>query len=89
MRSVTVDICATRVIIKDITEYYKHLSLFWTDHHSFDVKQATSIDIHRSNEGICSKFKKISTELIEINEDLLEFNQHLTEYYKQLAEVWE
>ena len=73
---------------KDITDYYKHLSLFWTDiiHLMSSKPQAlTSIGPMRA---FASNSKKISTELIEINEDLMEFNQHLTEYYKQLADTW-
>ena len=73
---------------KESAEYYKHLSLFWTDliHLMSSKPQAlTSIGPMRS---FAANSKKISTELIEINEDLLEFNQHLTEYYKQLSDVW-
>ena len=73
---------------KDITDYYKHLSLFWTDiiHLMSSKPQAlTSIGPMRA---FVANSKKISTELIEINEDLIEFNQHLTEYYKQLADAW-
>ena len=73
---------------KDITDYYKHLSLFWTDiiHLMSSKPQAlTSIGPMRA---FAANSKKVSTELIEINEDLIEFNQHLTEYYKQLADAW-
>jgi hypothetical protein len=73
---------------KDITDYYKHLSLFWTDiiHLMSSKPQAlASIGPMRS---FAANSKKISTELIEINEDLMEFNKHLTEYYKQLADTW-
>ena len=73
---------------KDITDYYKHLSLFWTDimHLMASKPQAlTSIGPMRA---FTSNSKKISTELIEINEVLGEFNQHYTEYYKQLADTW-
>ena len=73
---------------KESAEYYKHLSLFWTDliHLMSSKPQAlTSIGPMRA---FAANSKKISTELIEINEDLLEFNQHLTEYYKQLSDVW-
>ena len=73
---------------KDITDYYKHLSLFWTDiiHLMSSKPQAlTSIGPMRA---FATNSKKVSTELIEINEDLIEFNQHLTEYYKQLADTW-
>ena len=73
---------------KEISEYYKHLSLFWTDiiHLMSSKPQAlTSIGPMRA---FAANSKKISTELIEINEDLMEFNQHLTEYYKQLSNTW-
>ena len=73
---------------KESLEYYKHLSLFWTDliHLMSSKPQAlTSIGPMRA---FAANSKKISTELIEINEDLMEFNQHLTEYYKQLSDVW-
>lgn len=73
---------------KDVTDYYKHLSLFWTDimHLMSSKPQAlTSVGPMRA---FAANSKKISTELIEINEDLMEFNQHLTEYYKQLADTW-
>ena len=73
---------------KESLDYYKHLSLFWTDliHLMSSKPQAlTSIGPMRA---FAANSKKISTELIEINEDLLAFNQHLAEYYKQLSDVW-
>lgn len=73
---------------KDITDYYKHLSLFWTDiiHLMGSKPQAlTSIGPMRA---FASNSKKISTELIQINESLMEFNKMVTEYYKQLSETW-
>ena len=73
---------------KETTDYYKHLSLFWTDimHLMASKPQAlTSIGPMRS---FTSNSKKISTELIEINELLREFNQYYSAYYKQLAETW-
>ena len=73
---------------KEITDYYKHLSLFWTDimHLMSSKPQAlTSVGPMRS---FATNSKKISTELIEINEVLMGFNQHYTEYYKQLADTW-
>jgi len=73
---------------KELTEYYKHLSLFWTDliHLMTSKPQAlTSIGPMRA---FATNSKKITTELIEINEKLLDFNKFLTEYYKQLAETW-
>ena len=73
---------------KDITDYYKHLSLFWTDiiHLMTSKPQAlTSIGPMRA---FATNSKKISTELIQINENLMEFNKFVTQYYKQLSETW-
>ena len=73
---------------KDVTDYYKHLSLFWTDiiHLILSKPQAlTSIGPMRA---FATNSKKITTELIDINEVLLEFNQYITEYYKQLSDTW-
>ena len=72
----------------ETTEYYKHLSLFWTDliHLMSSKPQAlTSIGPMRA---FAANSKKISTELIEINEKLFEFNQYMTNYYKQLTSTW-
>ena len=73
---------------KELTNYYKHLSLFWTDimHLMASKPQAlTSIGPMRA---FATSSKKITTELIEINEKLSEFNQFYTEYFKQLADTW-
>jgi len=73
---------------KNMTDYYKHLSLFWTDiiHLMLSKPQAlTSIGPMRS---FAANSKKITTELIDINEVLVGFNQYLTEYYKQLSDTW-
>ena len=72
----------------EMIEYYKHLSLFWTDiiHLMSSKPQAlTSIGPMRA---FAANSKKIAVELIEINENLLGFNQYITEYYKQLSETW-
>lgn len=72
----------------ETTDYYKHLSLFWTDiiHLMSSKPQAlTSIGPMRA---FAANSKKISVELIEINEKLFEFNKYMTEYYKQLSSVW-
>ena len=69
-------------------DYYKHLSLFWTDliHLMSSKPQAlTSIGPMRA---FAANSKKISVELIEINEKLFEFNKCMTEYYKQLSATW-
>ncbi len=73
---------------KNMTDYYKHLSLFWTDiiHLMSSKPQAlTSIGPMRS---FAANSKKITTELIDINVVLVKFNQYLTEYYKQLSDTW-
>ena len=73
---------------KEMTEYYKHLSLFWTDiiHLMSSKPQAlTSIGPMRA---FAANSKKIAVELIEINENLVGFNQYITEYYKQLSNTW-
>jgi len=73
---------------KNVAEYYKHLSLFWTDliHLMSSKPQAlTSVGPMRN---FAENAKKITTELIDSNEDLIEFNKSLTEYYKQLTDTW-
>ena len=73
---------------KKMTDYYKHLSLFWTDimHLMSSKPQAlTSVGPMRA---FATNSKKIAVELIEINESLLGFNQYMTEYYKQLSDTW-
>ena len=73
---------------KNMTDYYKHLSLFWTDiiHLMSSKPQAlTSIGPMRS---FAANSKKITTELIDINVVLVEFNKNITEYYKQLSDTW-
>ena len=71
-----------------MAEYYKHLSLFWTDiiHLMSNKPQAlASIGPMRA---FAANSKKIATEMIEISQLLLEFNRYLTEYYKQLSDTW-
>lgn len=73
---------------KDVMDYYKHLSLFWTDiiHLMASKPQAlTSIGPMRA---FAANSKKISTEMLEINESLVEFNKYLATYYEQLSETW-
>ena len=75
-------------IQKDPVEFYKHLSLFWTDliHLMSSKPQAlTSVGPMRN---FSTNAKKIATELIDSNEDLVEFNKRLTGYYQQLADTW-
>ena len=73
---------------QNVAEYYKHLSLFWTDliHLMSTKPQAmTSVGPMRN---FAENSKKIATQLIDANEDLMEFNKHLTEYYNQLTDTW-
>jgi len=73
---------------QNVAEYYKHLSLFWTDliHLMSTKPQAlTSVGPMRN---FAENSKKIAAQLIEANNDLMEFNKHLTEYYKQLTDTW-
>ena len=73
---------------KDPKEYYKHLSLFWTDliHLMSSKPQAlTSVGPMRN---FATNSKKIATELLDSNDDLADFNKRLSEYYKQLNDTW-
>ncbi len=78
----------TKTNDNDMSTYYKHLSLFWTDiiHLMTSKPQAlTSVGPMRT---FATNSKKISSELIEINGLLTEFNTYVAEYYKQLSETW-
>ncbi len=72
----------------DPKEYYKHLSLFWTDliHLMSSKPQAlTSVGPMRN---FAENAKAVATELLEANGDLAEFNKALAEYYRQLSVAW-
>ncbi|NND86163.1 MAG: hypothetical protein HKM23_02295 [Nitrosopumilus sp.] len=73
---------------RNITDYYKHLSLFWTDLIHLMSSKPQALSSVGPMRAFASNSKKVSTELIEINESLMEFNKYLTEYYKQLADTW-
>lgn len=73
---------------KDITDYYKHLSLFWTDIIHLMASKPQALTSMGPMRAFATNSKKISTELIQINESLMEFNKFVTEYYKQLSETW-
>ena len=73
---------------KDITDNYKHLSLFWTDIIHLMASKPQALTSLGPMRAFASNSKKISTELIQINESLMEFNKFVTEYYKQLSETW-
>ena len=69
-------------------EYYKHLSLFWTDLIHLMSSKPQALASTGPMRAFAANSKKVATEIIEMNENLLEFNKFLTEYYKQLAETW-
>jgi polyhydroxyalkanoate synthesis regulator phasin len=73
---------------EETVEYYKHLSLFWTDLIHLMSSKPQALASTGPMRAFAANSKKVSTELIEINESLLEFNKFVTEYYKQLAETW-
>jgi hypothetical protein len=73
---------------EETVEYYKHLSLFWTDLLHLMSSKPQALTSTGPMRAFAANSKKVSTELIEINESLLGFNKFVTEYYKQLAETW-
>jgi len=73
---------------KTNADYYKHLSLFWTDIMHLMSSKPQALASTGPMRAFAANSKKVTTELIEINEDLMGFNQYLTEYYKQLADAW-
>ncbi len=73
---------------KDTAEYYKHLSVFWTDLIHLMSSKPQALSSVRPMRNFAENAKKISKELIDANEDLVEFNNSLMEYYKQLTDTW-
>jgi poly[(R)-3-hydroxyalkanoate] polymerase subunit PhaE len=73
---------------KDPTEFYKHLSLFWTDLIYLMSSKPQALTSVGPMRNFSTNAKKIATELLDANEDLVEFNKRLTEYYQQLADTW-
>lgn len=74
--------------IKQPAEYYKHVSMFWTELlHLMSGKPLALTSVGPMRNWI-NDMKKIVTEVVDSYEDLVEFNQRLTEYYKQLSETW-
>ena len=74
---------------EETVEYYKHLSLFWTDLAHLMSSKPQALASTGPMRAFATNSKKVSTELIEINETLVGFNKFVTEYYKQLAETWD
>jgi len=73
---------------QDNAEYYKHLSLFWTDLIHLMSSKPQALSSVGPMRNFAENAKKISKELIDANEDLVEFNNSMREYYKQLTETW-
>ncbi len=73
---------------KDTADYYKHLSLFWTDLIHLMSSKPQALSSVGPMRNFAENAKKISKELIDANEDLIEFNDSMREYYKQLTDTW-
>ena len=73
---------------KKSQEYYKHVSLFWTDLLSLMSSRPQSLMSTGPFRKLGVNAKKVNTEMIEINQELTEFNARLLEYYKQLTDTW-
>jgi len=73
---------------KDTAEYYKHLSVFWTDLIHLMSSKPQALSSVGPMRNFAENAKKISKELIDANDDLVEFNNSLVEYYKQLTDTW-
>ncbi|HSD04535.1 MAG TPA: poly(R)-hydroxyalkanoic acid synthase subunit PhaE [Nitrosopumilaceae archaeon] len=69
-------------------DYYKHLSLFWTDIVYLMASKPAALTSAGPMRKFAMQSKKLATEMIESNEDLIEFNTRLAEYYKQLSDTW-
>jgi hypothetical protein len=73
---------------KQPVEYYKHVSMFWTDLLHLMSGKPIALTSVGPMRNWANDMKKIASEVIESYEDLVEFNKRLTEYYKQLSETW-
>lgn len=73
---------------KEAADYFKHLSLFWTDMAYLISSKPSALTSAGPMRKFSLQTKKLTTEMIEANEDLIEFNTRLTEYYKQLLDTW-
>jgi len=74
--------------IMDSKDYYKHLSLFWTDLIYLMSSKPQALSSVGPMRNFAANAKKISIELLESSENITEFNKSLTEYYRQLSEAW-
>ena len=72
----------------DPKEYYKHLSLFWTDLIHLMSSKPQALASVGPMRNFTENSKKITLELLEANQGLSKFNDALTTYYKQLTDTW-
>ena len=73
---------------EDPKEYYKHLSLFWTDLLYLMSNKPQALSSTGPLRTMTANAKKVSSELIEMNEKMMDFSRYLAEYYHQLGETW-
>ena len=73
---------------EDPKEYYKHLSLFWTDLLYLMSNKPQALSSTGPMRTMTANAKKVSSELIEMNEKMMDFSRYLAEYYQQLGETW-
>ena len=69
-------------------EYYKHVSLFWTDLLHLMSGKPIALSSVGPMRNYANDLKKVVAETIDSYDDMVEFNEKLTEYYKQLSDTW-
>ena len=69
-------------------EYYKHISLFWTDLLYLMSSKPQALSSTGPLRTMAANSKKISSEIIGMNEDMVGFGTYLATYYKQLTNTW-
>jgi hypothetical protein len=74
--------------VKQPAEYYKHVSMFWTDLLHLMSGKPVALTSVGPMRNWTNDMKKVLTEIIDSYEPLMEFNQRLVEYYKQLSDAW-
>ena len=74
--------------MKKPLEYYKHVSLFWTDLLHLMSGKPIALSSVGPMRNYANDLKKVVAETIDSYDDMVEFNEKLTEYYKQLSDTW-
>lgn len=74
--------------IEGSKDYYKHLSLFWTDLLYLMSSKSQALSSVGPMRAMAANSKRMATELIEMNQRIDVFSQYLIEYYKQLTDTW-